>query len=57
MTTTVPLSTLTREEWLKVADQLEKFAGTIEDPYFKEMYRREAARIRAEHPIKEGVGV
>lgn len=47
----VPASRLQPADWLKVATQLDLLADSLEanDPYVADVYRRDAARIRAEH--------
>jgi hypothetical protein len=47
----VPASRLQPADWLRVATQLELLADRLEgsDPYVADVYRRDAAELRAEH--------
>ena len=47
----VPASRLKPVDWLRVATQLDLLADSLEasDPYVADVYRRQAAELRAEH--------
>ena len=47
----VPASDLQPADWIRVATQLDLLADDLEasDPYVADVYRRDAARLRAEH--------